>query len=348
LKSVPDISVIVPVYNGGHQFAQSLDALVASDFESREIIVVDDVSTDTSAERARARGVKVFRLASRRGPAAARNHGAAHARGRLLLFIDADVVVRRDTLSRVHMLFQTQTYIAAAFGSYDDAPAETNFISQYKNLLHHFVHQQGSPSAETFWAGCGAIRRDVFEAVGGFDETRYVEPSIEDIELGYRLRRRGFHVVLDKELQVKHLKRWTLTTLLRADVLQRAIPWSRLILESRGMINDLNLRVRQRVCAMLSGFASAFAALTYFYPALLAATLDCLVVIFLLNLDLFRFLYARRGAWFAFGSFTMQCLYYFYSGTVFTLCYFAYTLRKALARVRLIRPAATAGRVNDA
>jgi GT2 family glycosyltransferase len=348
LKSVPVISVIVPVHNGGHQFEQALDALIASDFAAHEIIVVDDGSTDASAARAEARGVRVLRLASRRGTAAARNHGARHARGRLLVFVDADVVVRRETLSRVDAHFQTQTHVAAVFGSYDDAPAATNFISQYKNLLHHFVHQQGSPSAETFWAGCGAVRRDAFEAIGGFDETRYVEPSIEDIELGYRLRRRGFVVVLERELQVKHLKRWTLASLLRADVWQRAIPWSRLILESRGMINDLNLRVRERVCAMLSGCGVVLAALTYFYPSLLAGTLVCLVAVFLLNLRLLRFFNARRGAWFASRAFVMQCLYYFYSGTVFALCYFAHTLRRALARVRLIRPATAAGSVNDA
>lgn len=87
-----------------------------------------------------------------------------------------------DAVDRVAMVFKREPDIAALFGSYDDNPGETTFLSQYRNLLHHFVHQQGCEDASTFWAGCGAIRREVFLSIGGFDEG-YVRPAIEDIEL---------------------------------------------------------------------------------------------------------------------------------------------------------------------
>ncbi len=80
--------------------------------------------------------------------------------------------------------------VSAVFGSYDDEPAERNFLSQYKNLLHHFVHQEGATDAGTFWAGCGAIRKDMFASVNGFNSEKYPYPSIEDIELGIRLKRK--------------------------------------------------------------------------------------------------------------------------------------------------------------
>ena len=83
-------------------------------------------------------------------------------------------------------------------------------VSQYRNLLHHFVHQEGNPEASTFWAGCGAVRRAAFDAVAGYDEARFRRPSIEDIELGYRLRRAGYRIRLDRDLQCTHLKRWRL------------------------------------------------------------------------------------------------------------------------------------------
>ena len=226
------LSVVVPVYNGGPQMERCLDALLASDYRPFEIIVCDDGSTDGGATTAacRARGIEVLELDSNSGPAAARNRGAERASGEILLFVDADVIVRRKTLSRVAALLREQPTAAAVFGSYDDAPEAANFISQYKNLLHHFTHQQASMRAETFWAGCGAVRREAFEAVGGFDESVYRRPSIEDIELGQRLRRAGLVVVLDKGLQVKHLKGWTLGSLLATDIFRRALPWSRLIL----------------------------------------------------------------------------------------------------------------------
>ena len=191
-----------------------------------------------------------------RGPAAARNHGAQHARGDALLFVDSDVVVAPGTLEQVAALLVRRPDVAAVFGSYDANPAAAGTVSRYKNLLHHFVHQNGAAEASTFWAGCGAIRRSAFEAVGGFDQVRFRRPSIEDIELGHRLRRAGHRILLDKTLQVNHLKRWTLASLLWTDVVGRAVPWSRLILESRQRVHDLNLRHDQRVSAALVGLAA--------------------------------------------------------------------------------------------
>lgn len=344
MTSAPQLSVVVPVYNGGLQLQQCLDALLSSAFRDYEIIVVDDASTDTSAETARARGAEVIQLTSRRGPAAARNCGASRARGRVILFLDADVVVRRDTLLRINAFFREQKRVAAIFGSYDDEPAARNFASQYKNLLHHFIHQRSQPKAATFWAGCGAIRREAFEAVGGFDERKYSRPSIEDIELGYRLRRKEFEIVLDRELQVKHLKRWTLLSLFRTDIFDRALPWSQLILEDGAMINDLNLRVSDRVCTALSALASVLLILSFFYTPLLIATILALAAVFLLNLRFHRFFKERRGRWFAVRSFGMLVLYYLYSGAVFTLVYCSRIFKNVLGDTRAAEP----GRMNDA
>jgi GT2 family glycosyltransferase len=349
VKTDLQLSVVIPVYNGGPQLKRCLDALLASDFRNYEIIVVDDGSTDGGAAAAsKARGVEVLELDSRRGPAAARNRGSAQARGGIIFFVDSDVVVRGDTLARVVAHFRRSPGLAAVFGSYDDAPAAPNFVSQFKNLLHHFVHQQSSTEAATFWAGCGAIRREALEAVGGFDERKYNRPSIEDIELGHRLRRAGFRIILDRGLQVTHLKRWTLTSMLRADIFDRALPWSELILRDGGMINDLNLRVSDRVSAALAGLAVSLLFLSYFYPALLAAMLATLTAVFLLNFRFQRFLKERRGLWFAARSFALLTLYYLYSGTVFVLCYCAHVLRKRAAIKRLGPTATESERIPDA
>ena len=341
-RSKPYISVIVPVYNGGQMLRRCLDALLESDFPTFEVTVVDDCSTDGSVSMSLARGVKVLRMAARSGPAAARNHGARYARGNILLFIDADVVVRRDTLARIAAHLSARPDAAAVFGSYDDAPVETNFVSQYKNLQHHFVHQSSSSRAETFWAGCGAVRREAFEAVGGFDSQRYARPSVEDIELGYRLRRKAYGIILDREIQVGHLKRWTFFSLLRTDIFNRALLWSQLILKDGGMINDLNLRASDRLSAALTGLAVLLITFSYFFPPLLIAALAALASVFLLNLRCYNFYRARRGLWFANGAFAMLTLYYFYSGTVFALCYGAHVLARAGGDARKRRQQATA------
>jgi glycosyltransferase involved in cell wall biosynthesis len=246
----PSLSVIVPVYNGGKEFRACLEAICTSDSSDIELIVVDDGSTDDSAETARGFGATILTTSGRRGPAHARNLGANHARGELLLFLDADVIAHPDTIGRVIAAFQADPQLDALVGSYDDSPAYPDFLSQYKNLMHHFVHQCAQKQASTFWTGCGAIRREVFLRHGGFDES-YARPAIEDIELGYRLRQAGCRMVLDGRVQVKHLKRWTFIGLLQTDVLDRGIPWTELILRDRRMPNDLNLQTSQRASVVL-------------------------------------------------------------------------------------------------
>ena len=214
------------------------------------MIVVDDGSADDSADVAREFGASLLSTGSQSGPAKARNLGAKEARGQILFFLDADVCVHEDTLERVENAFRADPELDAVIGSYDDKPGSEDFLSQYKNLMHSFVHQHGRQEASTFWSGCGAIRKAVFEEFGGFDES-YHRPSIEDIELGYRLNQAGRKLELDRQIQVKHLKRWTFWGLVKTDIFQRGIPWTELILRDRHMPNDLNVHLSQRVSVAL-------------------------------------------------------------------------------------------------
>jgi glycosyltransferase involved in cell wall biosynthesis len=334
------ISVIVPVYNGAHYLDRCLDAILASNYLDYELILVDDASTDDSGEIGRHKSATVIRQSRQGGPATARNAGARCARGDILLFIDADVVVQPTTLERVAANFLQHPEIAAVFGSYDDSPAATNFLSQYKNLCHHFVHQHACAEASTFWAGCGAIRRSVFLEVDGFNESRYAKPSIEDIELGYRLHAQGYRIRLDKELQVKHLKVWRFGSLFRADIFYRAVPWSKLILESNHLINDLNLKTADRISAVLAGSAVLTLALAPFKPWLLELLPFLLITLLLLSHSLYSFFLRRVGLKFALLAFPVQFLYYLTSGVTFGLCWGKHILMARQANVKEIEKVA--------
>jgi len=215
----PRISVIVPVRNGSKHLPRCLEALSHSEYVQFEVIVVDDCSTDITPQIAERYGARCVRTPRTVGPGGARNLGAQHAGGEILLFVDSDVVMPPGALCLIAEDFRRDPELAAVFGSYDDTPPWTSFISQYKNLMHHYVHQASSESAATFWAGCGAVRKTVFEEFGGFDAATYAVPSIEDIALGLEMARAGRKIQLDKRLAVKHLKRWTFRNLLRADIL---------------------------------------------------------------------------------------------------------------------------------
>jgi len=326
----PMISLIIPVYNASATLKLCLDAVVTSDYSSYECIVVDDGSNDDSETIARELPVQVLELPEGPfGPAYARNRGAEVARGKILFFVDADVVLAPGVIRRVAKIFQEQPNLAAVFGSYDAYPRDKGVISQYRNLLHHFVHQNGDPEASTFWAGCGAIRRSAFEQIDGFDEKRFRRSSIEDIELGYRLRQCGYRILLDKTLQGTHLKRWNFYSLIRTDISCRAIPWARLILQTKKLPNDLNLKWGQRVSFALVASACASLPLALVQPELLAGSVAGLFGVAVLNRKLYIFFFRQRGTLFAAACFPLHALYYLYSG----LSYFYVWAEFQLSRV---------------
>ena len=322
------ISVVVPVHNGGGHILGCLASLVQQTEHFAELLVVDDGSTDGSLECAMDLGARVLHVGSRRGPANARNLGALAATGDILLFIDADVCIHDDTISRIQQRFEEDPGLGAVFGSYDTQPQAPQLVSQFRNLLHCFVHQTSNPHASTFWSGCGAIRREIFLASKGFDIS-YSAPCIEDIELGVRLVRRGVRIALDSAIQVKHLKRWTLRDMVVSDIRYRGISWMRLILESCEMPNDLNLRTSSRVSVALIAVLSTAPVVAV--SRVLSGCLDwqasvqallalaALGSILLLNLPFYRFLAAQRGFRFAVAGVPLHLLYFFCCGAAFVL-----------------------------
>jgi GT2 family glycosyltransferase len=246
----PSTSIIIPVHNGAEMLRRCLAALRQHAPENSEIIVVDDCSNDSSVDVVLQSGFRLVRAEEQGGPAAARNLGAQAAEGDILIFLDADVCVHDDTFDVLLAPFADET-VAAVFGSYDANPDAPYLVSRFRNLLHHYVHQTASAEGKTFWTGCGAVRRDLFLQIGGFDSS-FRSPAIEDIELGMRLSSSGLRIVLNKRAQVMHLKRWTLVSMCTTDVWRRGVPWTRLILRDRRMPNDLNLKPSQRLSVILT------------------------------------------------------------------------------------------------
>lgn len=311
------LSVVIPACRAATYLPRCLAALQASTHHPDEVIVVIDGPDDGSTAIATAAGARVVRLRDEpQGPAVARNAGTAAATGELVLFVDADVLVHQDVVSLVADHFAAHPGDAALFGSYDAAPADPRFVSRFKNLMHHFVHQQGGRVASTFWAGCGAIRRDVFLSIGGFDE-RYERPSIEDIEFGVRLRAAGHAVALRPDIQGTHLKRWTLTGLLRSDIFDRAVPWTRLILQQGRVPRDLNLAGRQRASALAAWVFVAALAFAPFVSVAIWPAAAAAFVLGLLNWRLGVFMYRAGGLVFAVRAALMFVLYLLYSSAVF-------------------------------
>jgi GT2 family glycosyltransferase len=299
------VAVVVPVYNAAAYLPDCLDAISRS-LPTAALIVADDGSTDDSAAIAERHGAQVVRLEGRSGPAGARNRGVAETRADVVCFVDSDVVVADDALRRMVERLATDPDTVAVFGSYDTNPRATGLVSRFRNLLHHYVHQRGSREASTFWAGCGAIRREAFDEVGGFE--RHWN-GIEDIELGYRLRAAGYRIALDPSIQCTHLKRWTLRSMLWTDIRSRAYLWARLILERKSLPSDLNVDTAQRVSLALVAVALAGLAFVWWVPSLLILSALAVAGVVWLNRDLYRYLASHAGIGFALASIPLHLLH---------------------------------------
>ena len=310
--AAPQLSVVVAARNASGTLGACLAAACAQADEAVEIIVVDDCSTDPTTTVASQFPVRLIAFDTHRGVAAARNAGARAARAPLLIFMDADVVPAGDLFAR-GLAAMAESGADAMIGSYDGQPIASSTVSLFKNLAHHHFHQRARREATTFWGACGFIRRDLFLELGGFDETRFVLPSIEDIELGWRLVQRGNRIHLDRGLQVTHLKRWTLASLLYTDVVRRAIPWTRLALEAKSLPNDLNLSWPQRLAALGAVALGALFLCTLRWRKMWVPVAALLPFAIALNWPLYRLFYRRGGLRLAVSGFALQQLYYLYS-----------------------------------
>ncbi len=324
--AMPVCSVVVPAHGAARYLAETLGALLASDVprDTWELIVVDDGSLDDTAAIAGRYADTVVRLPGRpHGPAYARNRGFEVARGPVVAFFDADVVVHRDTLRGLLEALASRPDAGAVFGAYDNTPRAKGIVSQYRNLIHHYVHTRGAGEVDTFWAGAGATRRDVFEEAGMYDEWHYARPQIEDIELGTRIRSLGKKILLVPEIQVTHLKKWSLGNVIRTDLRDRGIPWARLLAQRGAALSakTLNLRWTERLHTALVWLSAALLVLAAVRrsPKLAGVALLLLVPVIALNWPLWRYMAGLRGVLFAIAIVPLHLMYYALNGVSFLL-----------------------------
>lgn len=322
----PSLSIIIPVYHGGEAFRRCLASLSPCIATGIEVIVVVDGNDPESERIAKIFTPKVIRLAKNYGPATARNRGAAIATGELLFFLDADVAIAPDAVERAVHCFATHPHLDALIGSYDDAPGASNFLSQYKNLFHHYTHQTANREASTFWGACGMIRHSVFWAVGGFDES-YRVPCVEDIELGYRLKRAGYRIRLDRSIQVKHLKRWGIRSLLKADFCYRAVPWTELLWRDRQFVNDLNLQTSSRLSIIAVYGLLLSLMISWGWASAIGLAIGLMICLLVLNAPVYQFFWQQRGGWFMLRVIPWHWLYYLYGGLAFAIGTLRYGLQ---------------------
>lgn len=225
------ISVIVPVYNGAAYLERSLASIKKSKFKNFELIVVDDASTDATPTLLKNLQPDIMvRNATRQGAFQSRNRGVSFTRGTILFFTDVDVLLADDTLEKVWHYFQNSHH-QCLIGLYSLPESSANTCTLYKNAWIRFSYLQAPIYVDWFFTGAGAIRKELWDQNRQFKTCYQVTSGGGDLEFGRRLSQEGIKIFLHKDLEVGHLKNFSLTTLLQNDF-KRAYGFSLLALSS--------------------------------------------------------------------------------------------------------------------
>lgn len=195
------VSVIVPTFNANGRIANCIKSILSQKFDEFEVIVVNDGSTDSTAEIAKKSGAKVFSKINQ-GPAIARNFGAQKAKGSILVFIDDDCITEKNWLSEMVLPFEDKNVVGVQ-GAYK---------SRQKELCARFIQMEIEDRYEKIksaknidWIGSysAAYRRDVFFSVQGYDSS-FPTSSGEDPELSFKLQKAGNRLVFNPKAIVFH------------------------------------------------------------------------------------------------------------------------------------------------
>jgi GT2 family glycosyltransferase len=293
-----DISLVIPFHRDAAMLRRVLAPFRSRPSSIEVVIAVDGPSGEDWGSVARDFRAVTVQQPVNGGPAAARNRGAAVAQGAVLVFVDGDVIAAPDAVERIQTVMRDRPDVDAVFGAYNDTPEAEGFISQYRNLSHRYVHCTTSCEAQTFWAGLGAVRAHAFHAVGGFDES-FTRPSIEDIELGYRLTAAGYRILVEPAVEGTHLKRWTFASSVRSDLVDRGIPWTQLLLRVKSRQRDLNLTLGLRLSVVAAYLLVLFSMLAILWPIAGVFAVGALAVVLTLNREYYRYFAGIRGWRFA-------------------------------------------------
>lgn len=301
------ISVIIPAYNSANTLQSCLGAIFSSSTKPFEVIVVDDFSSDKSIEITKQFPVKLIPLEKNYGSGYARNTAVDNSSGEILLFIDADVMVKKETLGIIIDSFNKNTELDAVIGLFSKEHPHNNFFSQYKNLYMHFAFSRIHGYVDFLFTSICAIKKSAYLS---FSKTRL---KADDTEAGQRYKIADKKIGLNKDLEVIHLKAYSFISFIKNDFI---VPydWSRIFLKYRGM-NHLaryhgfaHAKLNQIASVIICPLALFCFMTSKLWPQSLILGYLLLGVFLALNLPFFIFLRKTKGAFFMLKSLAITYL----------------------------------------
>lgn len=293
------ISIVIPVRNGARALDACLQAACRAALPDNEVVVVDDGSTDESAAIATRHPCRLVRLENRRGASAARNAGAAAARGETLFFTDADCMLGPQTLPRAVAALDAAGPRAVVGGTYETRPFDPGFFSAFQAVFINYHETRRLDAPDYIATHAMAIRTADFLASGGFDE--HFLPILEDVEFCHRLRRDGYRLRMNPLVLVRHSFGFGFSGSLR-NAVRKVRFWARYSLRNRDLFADSGTASRGlKAAGALAGlcWVSLAAAAFLRLPALLLPLPPLVLASIAANGGLVRAFHAAQGPLFA-------------------------------------------------
>lgn len=297
-----NLSVIIPTYFAQKTIERCLSAIRTSTYKKYELIIVDDASRDNTVDIAQRFTQNIIQNPKNLGKIETRKIGVHKARGKIIVNIDQDVVIRSDTLGIIANYFAKHHNVDALTCLLSKHEPFTNFTSQYKNLYMHYYFKRLPKHVHFLYGSLYAIRKKAI------NKDRATVKAAEDTEEGQMLMQNEKTIALLKSLEVVHLKQYTLTSLIKNDFI---IPfgWAQIFLKYRGWkqlgrnkTGFAHASKEQIISLLLVPFCVFLLFLTPLFPVLLPLDYTLLFVWFLLHISFFSFLSKERGVIFGMQS----------------------------------------------
>lgn len=296
------LSIIIPNYNGVRTIGTCLEALIASRDDACEIVVVDDCSQDGSVDVISKYPCNLIRLTEHAGASAARNAGAFASTGEVLFFIDNDCIVTDTTIPGVRKNISEQPRDVVVGGTYTTVPHDPGFFSSFQSVFVNYFETKNVIDPDYIATHAMLIRAASFKEIGGFKEDFL--PILEDVEFSHRLRRSGFRLIMDPDLQVRHIFHHSLARSLR-NAVKKTRYWTEYSLANKDLFADsgtASKEIKVNGAAWLVTVALVLFHIIFGQRSLLAPLPLLWAANLFVNRHLYRaFLKAREG-WFAFGA----------------------------------------------
>lgn len=287
------ISIIIPTYNAERTLGKCLHAIFSSTYQNFEVLVVNDASQDNSLKIANSFPCKILQLEQNQGASVARNWGAKNAQGDTLLFIDSDIIIKRDTLN---LFVDSLKKYPAVFGIYTQKPGAHGLLSLYQNFYAHKSIKETREVTSMFYSYCAAIKRELFDKAGGFDES-WVRATFEDVELGMRVVELGHQIYLNKNIEVVHHNNYTIRRFIKnyfyksLDLSKFMFGKKKLTLNNEGWTNYRNL------ISFLAGLLTIlFTVLSFLSHGFIVPLLFLVTLFLAFNLDFYKFILKENPA----------------------------------------------------